>query len=159
MRRTLTRLLRTEHGRKLLAGYRRASDILLQEESKDGRTYRGKPDPSLYLKKEERELAAGIVAAKQETIAAVSRDDFAAAMHAVSRLGPVVDAFFAKVEINVPVSDRRENRLKLLNEIREAARAVAEFLAERAAGSGAVDRAGDDRGTGAGRGIVAGLLR
>jgi glycyl-tRNA synthetase beta chain len=123
----LTRLLRTEDGRRLLAGYRRASDILRREEEKDCRKYCGKPDPCLYLQKEERNLAVAVVAAKQETIAAVARDDFAAAMHAVSRLGPIVDAFFAKVMIDVPAADRRENRLKLLNEMREAARAVADF--------------------------------
>jgi glycyl-tRNA synthetase beta chain len=127
MRRTLIKLLRTEHGRRLLAGYRRASDTLLREEQKDSRRYRGKPDPTLYLQKEERELAVGIVAAKQETIAAISRDDFPAALDAVSRLGPVVDAFFEKINIDVPAADRRENRLKLLNEIREATRAVSDF--------------------------------
>jgi glycyl-tRNA synthetase beta chain len=127
MRRTLIRLLRTDHGRRLLAGYRRATDILAREEERDSRRYRGKPDPTLYLQKEERELAVGIVAAKQETIAAIARDDFGAAIHALSRLGRVVDAFFEKVAIEVPSADRRENRLKLLNEIREAARAVSDF--------------------------------
>lgn len=127
MRRTLIRLLRTDHGRRLLVGYRRATVILLEEEARDSRRYRGKPDPTLYLQKEERELAVRIVAAKHETIAAVSRDDFDAAVHALARLGPAVDAFFDKVNIDVPAADRRENRLKLLNEIREAARAVSDF--------------------------------
>ena len=45
---------------------------------------------------------------------------------AASLRGPI-DAFFDKVTVNVNMSDRRENRLKLLNEIREATRAVADF--------------------------------
>src|SRR5258707_8963590 len=127
MRRPLIGLLKPERGGNLLAGYRRATDILFEEEEKDSRRYRGKPDPTLYLQKEERELAVRIVAAKQETIAAISRDDFDSALHALARLGPAVDAFFEKVNIDVPAADRRENRLKLLNEIREAARAVSDF--------------------------------
>jgi glycyl-tRNA synthetase beta chain len=119
----------------LLVGYRRATDILFEEEEKDSRKYRGKPDPTLYLQKEERNLAVGIVAAKQEIIAAISRDDFSTAMHAVSTLGPIVDAFFEKVTIDVPSTDRRENRLKLLNEIREATRAVADFSRNRSKAS------------------------
>jgi glycyl-tRNA synthetase beta chain len=48
-------------------------------------------------------------------------------MHAIAALRPMVDAFFDKVTVNVEMADRRENRLKLLNEIREATRAVADF--------------------------------
>ena len=46
-------------------------------------------------------------------------------MAVIAKLRPDVDAFFEKVTVNVPAADRRENRLKLLNEIREATRAVA----------------------------------
>jgi glycyl-tRNA synthetase beta chain len=52
-------------------------------------------------------------------------------MRAMSKLRPCVDAFFDKVTVNVTQGadkkDLRENRLKLLNEIREATRAVADF--------------------------------
>ena len=49
----------------------------------------------------------------------------AAAMSAMARLRPTVDAFFDKVTVNVDDKGLRENRLKLLNEIRAATRAVA----------------------------------
>jgi glycyl-tRNA synthetase beta chain len=123
----LARFLDSDDGRNLLAGYKRAVNIIRIEEKKDGRSYHGHPDPHLYLQKEERELAAGIHVAKQTAADAVAREDFEAAMHAVAALRPNVDAFFDKVTVNVEMADRRENRLKLLNEIREATRAVADF--------------------------------
>jgi len=57
----------------------------------------------------------------------VSKEDFAATMRAIAKLRPRVDAFFDKVTVNVDDKALRENRLKLLNEIREATRAVADF--------------------------------
>jgi glycyl-tRNA synthetase beta chain len=45
----------------------------------------------------------------------------------MASLRPKVDAFFDKVTVNVDAAALRENRLKLLNEIREATRAVADF--------------------------------
>jgi glycyl-tRNA synthetase beta chain len=57
----------------------------------------------------------------------VGREDYAAAMSAMAKLRPHVDAFFDKVTVNVDERDLRANRLRLLNEIREATRAVADF--------------------------------
>jgi glycyl-tRNA synthetase beta chain len=111
----------------MLAGYKRATNIIRIEEKKDDRPYHGEPHPDLYLQKEERELAVSVTAAKHEARAAVAREDFGAAMHAIATLRPFVDAFFDKVTVNVDMADRRENRLKLLNEIREATAAVADF--------------------------------
>ena len=59
--------------------------------------------------------------------AAVAREDFAGAMSAMAKLRPAVDAFFDKVKVNDDDPKVRENRLKLLNEIRAATRAVADF--------------------------------
>jgi len=123
----LGKFLGTEDGASLLAGTKRAANILRIEEKKDGRAYHGRPDPQLYLQPEERELATAIHSAKDEAAKAVAREDFEGAMAVIARLRPHVDAFFEKVTVNVPAADRRENRLKLLNEIREATRAVADF--------------------------------
>jgi glycyl-tRNA synthetase beta chain len=122
----LKRLLNTENGRRLLASYKRVTGVLRVEEKKDGREYRGKPNPRLYLQKEERELAVAIAAVKGEAAAAIAREDLDQALHAVARLRTFLDAFFDKVILDVPAADRRENRLKLLNEIREATRTVAD---------------------------------
>ena len=54
-------------------------------------------------------------------------EDFAAAMLAMAKLRPHVDAFFDKVTVNVDEQPLRENRLRLLNEIRAATRTVADF--------------------------------
>ena len=127
----LGKFLDTDDGKNLLAGYKRATNIIRIEEKKDGRQYVGAPDPQYYRQDEEWALARAIDAAKEEASAAVAKEDFAAAMTAMAKLRPHVDAFFDKVTVNVadgPEKDKlRENRLRLLNEIRDATRAVADF--------------------------------
>jgi glycyl-tRNA synthetase beta chain len=123
----LGKFLDTEDGSNLLAGYKRATNIIRIEEKKDARDYVGKPDPSRYRQDEEKALAKAIDTAKADASAAVAREDFAAAMSAMAKLRPAVDAFFDKVTVNVDDKPLRENRLRLLNEIREATRAVADF--------------------------------
>jgi glycyl-tRNA synthetase beta chain len=127
----LGHFLDTAEGTNLLTGYRRATNIIRIEEKRDARQYTGLPDPSLYRQDEELALARSIDTAKAEAAAAVAREDFEAAMRAIAELRPHVDAFFDKVTVNVadlPDKEKlRENRLKLLNEIREATYAVADF--------------------------------
>jgi len=123
----LGKFLDSDDGKNLLAGYKRATNIIRIEEKKDNRQYSGAPDAKRYQLPEEKALAEAIDAAKKEASAAVAKEDFAAAMRAMAKLRPRVDAFFDKVTVNVDDKALRENRLKLLNEIREATRAVADF--------------------------------
>jgi glycyl-tRNA synthetase beta chain len=123
----LGKFLDTDDGKNLLAGTKRASNILSIEEKKDKRTFDGAPDAGLYNLPEEKALANAIDQVKSEAGAAVAREDFATAMSAMAKLRPAVDAFFDKVKVNDDVPKVRENRLKLLNEIRAATRAVADF--------------------------------
>jgi glycyl-tRNA synthetase beta chain len=123
----LGKFLDTEDGKSLLAGTKRASNILRIEEKKDSRDYTGAPKPTLYTQPEEKALAQAIDTAKAEASAAVAKEDFEAAMRAMAKLRPSVDAFFDKVTVNADDKALRENRLKLLNEIRAATRAVADF--------------------------------
>jgi glycyl-tRNA synthetase beta chain len=123
----LAKFLDTDDGKNLLAGTKRAANILRIEEKKDNTTYTGAPDASLLSQPEEKELARAIGVAKAEADAAVAREDFASAMTAMSKLRPHVDAFFDKVTVNVEDKALRASRLRLLNEIREATRAVADF--------------------------------
>lgn len=123
----LGKFLDTEDGKNLLAGFKRASNIIRIEEKKDRRSYTDAPRPELYRSDEEKALAQAIGSAKAEALGAVGAEDFATAMHAMARLRPYVDAFFDKVTVNVEDAALRENRLKLLNEIRVATRAVADF--------------------------------
>ncbi len=123
----LGKFLDTDDGKNLLAGTKRASNILAIEEKKDKRTFDGAPDAALYSLAEEKTLAKAIDQVKAEAGAAVAREDFAGAMSAMAKLRPAVDAFFDKVKVNDDDPRVRENRLKLLNEIRAATRAVADF--------------------------------
>src|SRR5450755_4529573 len=123
----LGKFLDTEDGKNLLAGTKRASNILGIEEKKDNKSYTGAPDTKRLAAGEEKALAEAVTIAKKEASAAVAKGDFAAAMSAMAKLRPKVDAFFDKVTVNVDDKALRENRLKLLNEIREATRAVADF--------------------------------
>ncbi len=123
----LGKFLDTDDGRNLLAGTKRASNILAIEEKKDKRKFDGAPDATLYRLDEEKALAAAIDQVKGEASVAVAKENFAGAMSAMAKLRPAVDAFFDKVKVNDDDKAVRENRLKLLNEIREATRAVADF--------------------------------
>ena len=123
----LGKFLDSDDGKNLLAGTKRASNILSIEEKKDKRTFDGAPDAALYGLDEEKALATAIDQVKAEAGAAVDKEDFAAAMSAMAKLRPAVDAFFDMVKVNDDDPKVRENRLKLLNEIRAATRAVADF--------------------------------
>jgi glycyl-tRNA synthetase beta chain len=123
----LAGFLNTEDGKNLLAGYKRASNILSIEEKRDGREYNGVPDPSLFYLDEERNLASAIRREVAQALVAVKAERFNDAMALISELRPAVDAFFDKVKVNDDNAAVRENRLKLLNEIRAATRAVADF--------------------------------
>jgi glycyl-tRNA synthetase beta chain len=123
----LAGFLNSDDGKNLLAGYKRASNILSIEEKKDGRKFDGPPDPQLFTEVAEKKLAAAIKEAVAASTSAVQVESFNAAMGSISELRPAVDAFFDKVKVNDDDPKVRENRLKLLNEIRAATRAVADF--------------------------------
>jgi glycyl-tRNA synthetase beta chain len=123
----LGKFLDTDDGKNLLAGFKRAANILRIEEKKDNRAYDGSVNAALLKQDEEKALARAVAKAKDEASGAVAKENFAGAMAAMARLRPVVDAFFDKVTVNADDRALRENRLKLLNEIRVATRAVADF--------------------------------
>ncbi len=123
----LGKFLETDDGRNLLAGYKRATNIIRIEEKRDGKIYTDAPSRELYKLPDEEKLAFEIERAKIGTALAVENEDFEGAMSHLARLRPYVDTFFDKVTVNVEDKPLRENRLKLLNEIRAATRAVADF--------------------------------
>ena len=107
-------------------GYRRATNILRDEEKKDKRSY-ARPDEKLLTAAEEKALASAIARTETEVAAALKKEDFAGAMTAISKLRAPVDAFFEKVTVNAEDKKLRENRLKLLDRIRSATLSVADF--------------------------------
>eukprot|EP00439_Symbiodinium_sp_Y106_P088834 s1_g1370.t1 len=123
----LAEFLGTDDGANLLAGTKRAANILRIEEKKDKTTYAGAPDAGLFESDEEKALASEINVARDAAAKAVGQEDFAAAMAAIAKLRGPVDAFFEKVTVNSEDDKVRENRLKLLAEIRTALQGVADF--------------------------------
>lgn len=119
--------LESDDGKNLLAGTKRANNILSIEEKKDKRTFDGPPESGLYKVAEEENLAHWVARVQQAASSAVASEDFEGAMSHLANLRPSVDAFFEKVRVNDDDAKVRENRLKLLNEIRSATREVADF--------------------------------
>jgi glycyl-tRNA synthetase beta chain len=124
----LGKFLDTDDGKNLLAGTKRAANILRIEERKDGSgAFNVAPDVALYSAKEEKLLADEIRRAKLDCRTAFAKEDFAGVMSALAKLRPAVDAFFEHVKVNDDDPGIRKNRLKLLNEIREVTQVVADF--------------------------------
>jgi len=114
-------------GANLLVAYRRAANILRIEEKKDGRSYSGVPRPDLLQAVEERKLDKALHDAALSSAAALEAEDFAAAMRALAALRGPVDQFFDKVTVNTDDKELRENRLRLLSQIRDTLNRVADF--------------------------------
>lgn len=127
----LGRFLETEDGKSLLAGYKRAANILKAEEKKDGEgAFAGPADLQLIADAgliEEKALAVALAQAAPKAEAAIAAEDYEGAMAALAELRPAVDAFFDKVTVNDPDPALRANRLRLLNQLRKATLAVADF--------------------------------
>jgi glycyl-tRNA synthetase beta chain len=123
----LQAFLKTSDGTNLLAGYRRAVNILKIEEKKDGKTYDGEPDPKLLQAPEEIALFREMAEARELIQAELARERFADAMTVMARLRGPVDAFFEKVTVNATDKKLRENRLLLLSRLRASLHSVADF--------------------------------
>ncbi len=129
----LQKFLATDDGTNLLSGYKRALNILKIEEGKEKKKdakhagFTGKPDVALLEVPQEVELFKSLAIANDLIAAEVQQERFEEAMRAMSRLRAPVDAFFEKVTVNDADPKLRENRLKLLSEIRGAMHSVADF--------------------------------
>jgi len=122
----LDAFLKTEDGANLLAGYKRAVNILKAEEKK-GALPTGAPVRMPASSTEELALIAAVSELDAKLDAALDAEDFAGAMRELSKLRAPVDAFFDKVLVNSEVSAERENRLRLLAKVRDAMGQVADF--------------------------------
>ena len=116
-----------EVGSNLLAGYKRAVNILRVEEKKDGILIEGRPDTSLSS-----EVAESILVSKLETVQSelnhlVKKEHYVQAMMALGSLKEPIDEFFEKVLVNDEDPKVRLNRLKILNQIRNVMLTVADF--------------------------------
>jgi glycyl-tRNA synthetase beta chain len=124
----LGKFLETEDGKSLLAGAKRATNILRAEEKKDGESaFEAAADPALLREPSEKALHAALSTAGEAALHALGKQDFAAAMRAMSSLRGPVDAFFEAVMVNADDPAIRRNRLALLATLRRVTRQVADF--------------------------------
>jgi glycyl-tRNA synthetase beta chain len=118
-----------ETGQSLLVAFRRAVNILRIEEKNDARSYNGPAAPDLMRQPEETALKQALEAIRPAVTEAIARDDFVGAMTRLGSLRAPVDAFFEAVTVNCPETDLRQNRLRLLSDIRDTFLEVADFSA------------------------------
>jgi glycyl-tRNA synthetase beta chain len=137
----LQRFLDTDVGKNLLAGYRRAANILRAEEKNDGQgAFDGACDPTILQDPVEKDLwekIQKVSADTQQRLFIAERDagrpecagqtPFEDAMESLASLRPPVDLFFENVTVNDKDLELRFNRLRLLNELRIAMHRVADF--------------------------------
>ena len=125
--RSLAEFLKTDDGENLVQGFRRAKNILVAEERKDGVSYELAPDPALAREDAERSLFSALGTAEAAVVAALDNEDFVLSMTEMSKLRAPVDAYFDTVLVNVDNSLLRRNRLCLMNRICEVMCRAADF--------------------------------
>lgn len=123
----LSSLLSSDDGKNLLAGYRRAANILAAEEKKDGKAFAGSVDQAALKLPEEEALAFAVDAVHAAVASHVARDDYKGAMAELATLRAPVDAFFTAVLVNDADLAVRTNRLNLLARLRDTMHLVADF--------------------------------
>ncbi len=122
----LDAFLKTEDGVNLLAGYKRAVNIL-KAEAKKGALPAGAPVRMATSAPEELALIGVVGELDAKLDVALAAEDFAGTMRSLSALRTPVDAFFDKVLVNSDVPEERDNRLRLLMQVRDAMGQVADF--------------------------------
>ncbi len=123
----LQSFLSSDDGANLLAGFKRAANILKAEEKKDGTTYQGSVNQQLLSEKQEKDLFDALQDGETKAGAALTAEDFEAAMGVLSSLRGPIDAFFDHVTVNAEDVAVRQNRLYLLSQIRSVLGQVADF--------------------------------
>jgi len=123
----LSALLSSEDGKNLLAGYKRAANILAAEEKKDGRAYNAPVIEEALKLDTEIALADAIMKVDAAVAAKVAANDYKSAIGELATLRAPVDAFFEAVLVNDPDPAVRANRLNLLAKLRDTMRLVADF--------------------------------
>ena len=123
----LAGFLSSEDGSTLMAGYKRAVNILKIEQKKHKTAYDGAVSTDLLSEQAEQVLFENLVDVRHRALRAVAQEDFSAAMVQFARLRAPVDAFFDTVTVNAQTAERRVNRLRLLGQIRQSMDVIADF--------------------------------
>ena len=123
----LADFLKTDDGENLLQGFKRANNILIQAEEKDGVEYSYGADAKFADGPEEKSLFAALDREGGAISAAIKIEDFAAAMSGMAALRKPIDTFFDAVQVNTDNDIIRRNRLNLLGDIRKLCLSVADL--------------------------------
>ena len=145
----LQNFVTTDDGANLLAGYKRAANILKKEAGEAGQSQTGEEDPGAALddpdvaeairvheaafpsayerEPAEAALVAALDAAEPRADAAIAAEDYEGAMVALATLRAPIDAFFDSVTVNAAEPEKRAARLALLQRIYDAVHKVADF--------------------------------
>jgi len=145
----LQNFVTTDDGANLLAGYKRAANILKKEAGEAGQSQTGEEDPGAALddpdvaeairvheeafpsayerEPAEAALIAALDAAEPRADAAIAAEDYEGAMVALATLRAPIDAFFDSVTVNAAEPEKRAARLALLQRIYDAVHKVADF--------------------------------
>ena len=124
---SLQNFVYTDDGKNLLAGYKRAVNILRAEEKKDGKLFDENLSEAELSMNEEIVLYKTLQEVNVRVTAAVEVENFALAMKELSNLRSPIDSFLNKVTVNSDVGPERESRLKLLSQIRSTMNIVTQF--------------------------------
>lgn len=125
--RALNDVLKTEDGENLLQGFKRANNILIQAEAKDGVEYSYGADIKFADSDAETALFTAMGDAEPKIARALKAEDFPTAMAAMAGLRAPIDGFFDKVQVNDDNQTLRRNRLNLLSQIRTLCSSVADL--------------------------------
>jgi len=123
----------SEDGKNLLAGYKRAGNMVAIEEKKDNHSYLSFVASEIssvaeqLQQKEEKELVALLGSLHPQIFESLKKEDFNSAMQLLSKLRQPVDIFFEKIMVNSDDKLLRENRLRLLSSIRGGMNNIADF--------------------------------
>jgi len=123
----LQAFLKSDDGINLLAGYKRAANILKAEEKKDGRVFAGDVTQGKLTDPGEVSLFSALGTAKDQVTKDLKEENFAAAMRHMAALRVPVDAFFESVKVNAEDAPIRENRLHLLAALRAVMHQIGDF--------------------------------
>ena len=146
----LQSFMETEDGANLLAGYKRAANILKKEDWHGTRgeiRSTGDEDPlenvddpqmrDIYAEQlsplsytpepAEKALVDALDQAEPKAAAAIEAEDFEGAMAALATLRAPIDRFFDEVTVNAPEENKRAARLDMLLRFRDAVHRVADF--------------------------------
>ncbi|MEM5502167.1 glycine--tRNA ligase subunit beta [Ahrensia kielensis] len=124
----LGKLLTSDDGANMLAGIKRALNILSAEEKKDGEgTFDQDIDQALLTDQAEKDLSDTILAVRDDVDHCIKAEDYEGAFAILAQLRPSVDAFFDGVMVNADDAAVRINRLRLLASLRATTQKLADF--------------------------------